>query len=704
MGNRRRPACRRLRVPTPLRSCTPRPPQPLGCGPLLREHFQTSRRCNSAADGNFASMDDAGAVAPHGGGMECGRRQRGSVGRGDSGCCCRSRELVAARGSWRFEAPTALARRTAIGSNSGFPFMLQRVLRFSEVWFEPIPDPRPRDWLSLNPELMQTFDAFRSAFANNRGSMGPSPERQCLHLLPLGPGEPEPRLFSQLRGLCAAFFWPLRVAVLRVPADAPAPGPDGEIDADEVLAWMTAGLPTNSVLTLALTEAPLFSGGTATRKGTPTIGASDWAARVCVCSIENHVPAPTFVVDEPLPRILPDIGGIPGHEEDDSLDYAGDDSLLYLTPLRPSSSASPSPHLFGSPSPPPPPQIEEDLKVVFERIAKLIIHEAVHMFGILHCCYYRCLMNGSSTLEEGDSKPPYLCGMCLKKLHLVLGFEPLERYMKLAHAWASAERDDISRWYSTRVALVQTTLASCRGQPPGALAWQRSQTGRPNLGPLRPASSMSNSNAPRLRTALRASVMRPASSQALRERPRSPSSRAPSPEPDAVPATILTARDLAEAKIWPSVPLPPSLHRGNNRVSPKLRHAIMVRSEEVQGSEHHKPKPSPRKTQLEMNDGFGNVDFDDEDDEPEAEWGLPLKPSDGTYQDDSSDAADELENEDDVVPPEDAEQCECGNLLMPDAIFCRKCGRRVVRLPATTMDCEQILGLHMSEGGEASCR
>lgn len=527
MGNRRQTSSRRSRLPTPLHSCALPPQQPLGCGPLLCEE-----PCCCAS-----SAADHAPVGP-------------------CGCGCNSRQLLSARGSWRFEVPSALARRTAIGSNSGVPFMLQRVLHFSEVWFEPIPEPRPRDWLSLHPELMQTFDAFRTAFSGNKASMGPSPERQCLHLLPLGPGAPEPGHFSHLRSICEAFFWPLRVAVLRKPSDAPVPGPCGEINGDEVLAWMTPGLRANSALTVAITEAPLRSGGHS------TIGASDWGARVCVLSVAQYIPAhpsvtgtplPRQGTETPLPRLLPEIDAAM-EQEDDALG----DSASYRDCSHGATSSRSSPS-------PPPHQLEEKelLRVVFERIAKLILHEAVHMFGILHCCYYRCLMNGSSTLDEVDSKPPYLCGMCLKKLHLVLGFDPVQRYVKLAHAWAVAEREDISRWYSTRVALVQTTLASCRGQPPGALASQRSGPAAslslvPKSGPSRPASSMSK----RVHTVEKLpSARRAASSQGFRSRARSPSSGETSPEPDVVPATFLRARNTAETKMRPAIPLPPSMQK-----------------------------------------------------------------------------------------------------------------------------------------------
>jgi len=47
---------------------------------------------------------------------------------------------------------------------------------------------------------------------------------------------------------------------------------------------------------------------------------------------------------------------------------------------------------------------------------KVMCHEIGHMFGLKHCTYYKCLMNGSMSSEEGSRKPAYLCIICLKKL------------------------------------------------------------------------------------------------------------------------------------------------------------------------------------------------------------------------------------------------------------------------------------------------
>lgn len=53
------------------------------------------------------------------------------------------------------------------------------------------------------------------------------------------------------------------------------------------------------------------------------------------------------------------------------------------------------------------------------------------MFGIRHCVYYECVMNGSNHLQESDSRPLELCVVCLRKLQTNIKFDILERYKRL---------------------------------------------------------------------------------------------------------------------------------------------------------------------------------------------------------------------------------------------------------------------------------
>ena len=54
------------------------------------------------------------------------------------------------------------------------------------------------------------------------------------------------------------------------------------------------------------------------------------------------------------------------------------------------------------------------------RCGMVLCHEASHLFGIKHCVYASCVMNGSNHLEESESRPFALCPVDLRKIQLTL--------------------------------------------------------------------------------------------------------------------------------------------------------------------------------------------------------------------------------------------------------------------------------------------
>ena len=75
-------------------------------------------------------------------------------------------------------------------------------------------------------------------------------------------------------------------------------------------------------------------------------------------------------------------------------------------------------------------------------------HELGHIFGMKHCTYYKCIMNGSNYLEESNKKPWYLWWICLRKLYKIIGFDLLKRYQSLAEAWKiNPEFNQAKKWY-----------------------------------------------------------------------------------------------------------------------------------------------------------------------------------------------------------------------------------------------------------------
>lgn len=82
-----------------------------------------------------------------------------------------------------------------------------------------------------------------------------------------------------------------------------------------------------------------------------------------------------------------------------------------------------------------------------------LTHEICHTFGLEHCIYYTCLMNGCNNMEEAKKQPLYECPVCLRKLHYSIGFDPLERYKQMLNVTKmfGGYFNSANKWYENRI-------------------------------------------------------------------------------------------------------------------------------------------------------------------------------------------------------------------------------------------------------------
>lgn len=86
----------------------------------------------------------------------------------------------------------------------------------------------------------------------------------------------------------------------------------------------------------------------------------------------------------------------------------------------------------------------EITSLLLQRSCKTLSHEIGHIFGLRHCQWLSCLMQGSNHLEESDRRPLNLCPICLRKLQCAIGFNIIDRYKALVR-WIDEECSNTAR-------------------------------------------------------------------------------------------------------------------------------------------------------------------------------------------------------------------------------------------------------------------
>ena len=263
-------------------------------------------------------------------------------------------------------------RLEAIGSLLSLGEVEQRL--YAPGDFTPLERPKPGHWLAEHPERGQRFAAFaKGRYPKSDG------KRRYLYLMPLSypatPYDPEPKTLAKF----AEQFFGVPVKLTR-PVDADSmkitsrPRKTGrQLLSTDVLDQLKKRIPDDGFLLIALTGIDLYP-------------AADWNFVFGQATLRDRVAVYSTA------RYQPSFYGVDG--------TAGN--------IR---------------------------SIILQRTLKIMSHEVGHMFGMEHCVFYRCIMNGSNSLLETDRSPHHLCPVCLRKLASSSRFDLVDRYRGLGEIY-----------------------------------------------------------------------------------------------------------------------------------------------------------------------------------------------------------------------------------------------------------------------------
>ncbi len=294
-----------------------------------------------------------------------------------------------------FQPPSPDVRRAAVGDLAGSSPVLHRAFSADASEFEPIPKPGPHDWLAVHEEPGQTVDQFKASRPNR-----PTDPRRVIYLQPLGEfaADRSPSI-EKLRVFAGAFFAMEVKALPAISLDAsrlttrhnPNTG-NLQILTGDVLDFLKAPVPADAFCVLAITMEDLYP----EPSWNFVFGQASLRERVGVYSFARYDPA-----------------------------------------------------FYGEP------RSSDHEMLLLRRSCKVLAHETSHMFGLAHCTFFNCLMNGSNHLAESDRRPLHLCPVCLRKLQWNIGFDVLGRYAAMERVARAHGFTDEADWLNRRIKTVR---------------------------------------------------------------------------------------------------------------------------------------------------------------------------------------------------------------------------------------------------------
>ena len=291
-----------------------------------------------------------------------------------------------------FKVPNKKERLNAIGplTNSKSK-SLTKILSTADDYHSPISPPENGDWLSSQKERGQTFSQFMSEWGNSVNK-----NRQTIYINPLQ--KMDQNFLDSLLLYCQSFFYPMKLKLINLSSLASLKVEHRinkytkkiQYNAGEINLKISKLVPNDAHCVLSILYDDLYP----KKEWNFVFGLASYSQRVGVFSIARF--NPSFYGDI---------------EPDNINNY------------------------------------------ILHRACSTFVHEICHTFGLNHCIYYKCLLNGSNNSEEQEKRPLIECPVCLRKLQYSIGFEPIERYKKLmdVNKILGGYFENEFKWYENRI-------------------------------------------------------------------------------------------------------------------------------------------------------------------------------------------------------------------------------------------------------------
>lgn len=287
-------------------------------------------------------------------------------------------KLMKEYGIYHFRVPTLFERENAMGL-FGETSTFYKIISHHYKWFyTPIPAPGQNDWLMNHKEYGQTFLEYTKF-----GYSLVPPNKNVIYIAPLTfniNDSLDENFITALILICQSYFHDIKVKRLDMSIDLESveyrefEGGKYQLNANTIIEKIFNQAPNDCFCLISITDIDLYND-----------------ERVIKPRSYIYVPDPyknDFCYE--LNSFKHKVGLISIYRFDP----------LYIIEDAPEN---------------------ENVKIqmyfiLLKRVAKTVLKNVAHMFGLKNCIYFKCLMNGFGNMSEFDKRPFEVCPVCLRKL------------------------------------------------------------------------------------------------------------------------------------------------------------------------------------------------------------------------------------------------------------------------------------------------